>query len=60
MCVLSTDLPVENQGGLDQSKSMRWSSEADEILGRVPTKHQRQVARDIEKVAKANRGTEVC
>lgn len=39
---------------------MRWSSEADEILARVPTKSQRQVARDIEKVAKVNRGTEVC
>lgn len=57
---LSTDLPAENQGDLDQSKSMRWSSEADEILARVPAKHQRQVARDIEKLAEVNRGTEVC
>lgn len=38
---------------------MRWSSEADEVLSRVPTKHQRQVVRDVEKAAKANRGTEV-
>lgn len=39
---------------------MRWSSEADETLSRVPTKHQREVVRDVEKAAKANRGAEVC
>ncbi|CAN0160688.1 unnamed protein product [Ectocarpus sp. 12 AP-2014] len=38
---------------------MRWSSEADEALSRVPTKHQREVVRDVEKAARANRGAEV-
>lgn len=39
---------------------MRWSSEADEVLSRVPTKHQREVVRHVEKATKANRGAEVC
>ncbi|CAN0327427.1 unnamed protein product [Pylaiella littoralis] len=57
--VVKCRLGPSTKGDLDQSKSMRWSSEADEILARVPAKHQRQVARDIEKLAKVNRGTEV-
>ena len=38
---------------------MRWSIEANEIMSRVPSKQRRQVARDVEKVAKADRASEV-
>ncbi|CAM9321536.1 unnamed protein product [Ectocarpus sp. 12 AP-2014] len=57
--VVKCRLATSSKGTADQSKSMRWSSEADEALSRVPTKHQREVVRDVEKAARANRGAEV-
>ncbi|CAM9450745.1 unnamed protein product, partial [Laminaria digitata] len=42
-----------------QYKSMPWSAEADEMLSRVPAKQRRQVAKEVEKTAKVNRGAEV-
>lgn len=56
---LLAGLPSKNQGVGGQGKSMRWSAEADEILSRAPVKRQREVARDVEKAAKASRRKEV-
>ncbi|CAN0047872.1 unnamed protein product, partial [Hapterophycus canaliculatus] len=57
--VMKCRMGASTKGSVGQSKSMRWSPEADDMLSRVPTKHQRQVAGDIEKAARACRGTEV-
>ena len=47
------------KGGGDEGKSMRWSSEADEMLSRVPAKQRRQVVKEVEKFARSDRGAEV-
>eukprot|EP00904_Undaria_pinnatifida_P001983 jgi/Undpi1/11786/HiC_scaffold_4.g01485.m1 len=57
--VVKCRLAPSAQGNEDQCKSMRWSIEANEIMSRVPSKQRRQVARDVEKVAKADRASEV-
>lgn len=52
-------LGLKNKGAADGCTSMRWSPEAVEVLCRVSSKYRRQVAREVEKTAKGNRGTEV-
>lgn len=60
-CCLLLHLPrlAGLKGGGDEGKGMRWSSAADEMLSRVPAKQRRQVVKEVEKVAKSDRGAEV-
>lgn len=47
------------QGEANEWKELRWSSDAEDLLSRVPSKGKRQVVRDVENTVKDTRGSEV-